>query len=83
MSRMWGMATDALSCTSARATPTFVRQAQPSGIVYDSCAPRDPSQIASSGTLAAGSYEFYVDAIAHTNGGSSSAAADVTLTLGP
>jgi hypothetical protein len=75
--------TDPLSCTSARGHSYLFRQTQPSGIVYDTCAPRDPSQIASSGTLAAGSYEFYVDAIAHTNGGTSSAAADVTLTLGP
>jgi hypothetical protein len=75
--------TDALSCTSARGHSYLFRQTQPAGFVYDTCAPRDPSQIASSGTLAAGSYEFYADAIANTNGGTSSAAADVALTLGP
>jgi hypothetical protein len=75
--------TDPLSCTSARGHSYLFRQTQPSGFVYETCAPRDPSAISSSGTLAAGSYEFYVDAIAHTNGGTSSAAADVELTLGP
>ena len=73
---------DQLSCTGARGHSYLFRSTQPSGIVYDTCAPRDPSQIASAGTLAAGSYEFYVDAIANTGGGTSAAAADVTLTLG-
>ena len=75
--------TDSLSCTSARGHTYLFKQTQPSGLVYDICAPRDASEVASSGTLAAGTYEFYVDAIAHTNGGSSAAAADIELTLGP
>jgi hypothetical protein len=75
---------DSLSCTGSRGHSYLFRQTQPSGFVYHVCAPRDPSQIASSGTLAAGSYEFYVDAIGNTGGaGGASAAGDVTLTLGP
>jgi Subtilase family len=72
-----------LSCVVARGHSYLFRQTQPSGFIYNVCAPRDPSQIASSGTLAAGGYEFYVDAIANTSGGSAAAAGDVTLTLGP
>jgi hypothetical protein len=68
---------DPLSCTGSRGHSYLFG---PSGFVYEVCAPGDPSGIASSGTLAAGSYEFYVDAI--TNG-SGAAAADVELRLGP
>jgi hypothetical protein len=75
---------DPLSCMVARGHSYLFRSSPaPSGFVYNTCAPRDPSQIASSGTLAAGTYEFYVDAIANTSGGSAAAAGDVTLTLGP
>lgn len=75
---------DPLSCTAARGHSYLFRSSpQPSGFVYNTCAPRDPSQISSSGTLAAGTYEFYVDAIANTSGGSAAATGDVTLTLGP
>ena len=76
---------DPLSCKAARGHSYLFRSTQPSsGFVYDTCAPGDPSEVDSSGTLAPGSYEFYVDAIASTGGaGTSNAAADVTLTLGP
>jgi hypothetical protein len=74
---------DPLSCMVARGHSYLFRSSAPSGFVYDTCAPRDPGQIASSGTLAAGTYEFYVDAIANISGGSAAAAGDVTLTLGP
>jgi hypothetical protein len=72
---------EALSCMVSRGHSYLFRQTQPSGFVYRNCAPRDPSDIVSSGELATGSYEFYVDAIA--NGHGAAAAADVELTLGP
>ena len=76
--------TDALSCQVARGHVYLFRQTQPgSGFVFDTCAPGDPSEVSESGSLPAGGYEFYVDAIAHTQGGSASAAADITLSLGP
>ena len=76
--------TDTASCQSARAHSYLIRSSQPGpGFVYDLCAPRDGSALSSSGTLPAGSYEFYVDAIAATSGGGASASADVTLSLGP
>jgi hypothetical protein len=75
---------DELSCRVARGHVYLFRQSQPgSGSLFDTCAPGDPSAVNETGSLAAGSYEFYVDAIANTSGGGSSAAADVTLALGP
>jgi hypothetical protein len=76
--------TDALSCEVARGHVYLFRQTQPGpGFVFDTCAPGDPSAVSESGSLPAGGYEFYVDAIAHADGGSSNAAADITLSLGP
>jgi hypothetical protein len=76
--------TDELTCQVARGRVYLFRQTQPgSGLVFDTCAPGDPSAVSESGSLPAGGYEFYVDAIAHTDGGSSNAAADITLSLGP
>ncbi len=74
---------DALSCMVSRGHSYLFRQTQPPGFVYRNCAPSDPSDIASSGQLAAGSYEFYADAITNTSGAAGAAAADVELTLGP
>ena len=72
--------TDALSCMVARGHVYLFRQTQPgSGFVFDTCAPGDPSAVSESGSLPPGGYEFYVDAIAHADGGSSNAAADITL----
>ena len=76
--------TDELSCQVARGHVYLFRQSQPgSGFVFDTCAPGDPSAVSESGSLPAGGYEFYVDAIAHTHGGGANAAADITLSLGP
>ena len=75
---------DELSCKVARGHVYLFRQTQPgAGMVFDTCAPGDPSDVDESGTLATGGYEFYVDAIAHSSGAASSAAADITLSLGP
>lgn len=75
---------DELSCRVARGHVYLFRQTQPgAGFVFDICAPGDPSAVAESGSLPAGGYEFYVDAIANTSGGAASASADITLALGP